>query len=121
MDKKDINITIVENEDPEVKFIKLEGILDALTSAKLDKFMFELVRKGNICLIVDCGGLTYVNSTGLSSLILYHIQMKRRSGALKLIKLSDVIRDLMDVSGADKLLKIYNSREEAEKDWKISK
>lgn len=113
MDKKDINITIIEERDSRIKLFKLDGVLDTLTTPKLDAFMSGYVHKEGTCVILDCSDLSYLNSFGLASLILYHIQLKRRGSILTLISLTDFVRELMDVSGASKLIDIYLSKEEA--------
>lgn len=117
MEQRDINITI-EDREPDIKVIKLRGILDTLTTPKLDEAMSDLIKQEDACVIADCAELTYINSTGLASLILYYIQKKRRKGAFKLTALNDSTEELVDVSGAIKLLDIYKTEDEAIKDWK---
>lgn len=120
MDEKDINISI-EEKSSDVKLIRLEGILDAVTTPKLDSFMSSLVYRENTCIIADCSNLSYINSTGLASLILYHIQAKRRNGAFKLTSPSEFVKELMVVSGAKKILDIYETQDEAIKNWELSR
>lgn len=116
----DISINLVKDAS-DVKIIKLEGVLDTLTAVKLDAFMSGLMRKENICIVVDCSGLTYINSSGLASLMLYHIQAKRRQSAFKLLAPSDFARDIIDASGAKLLWDIYDTAEAAVKDWESSR
>lgn len=120
MDKKDINITITGEGHSVIKLFKLDGILDTLTTPKLDAFMSGYVHKEGICVILDCSDLSYINSFGLASLILYHIQLKRRGSVFMLIGLNDFIRELMEASGASKLIDIYSSKEEAIKNCKLA-
>ncbi len=120
MEQKDINITI-EDRGANIKLIKLKGVLDTLTTPKLDEVMAELIKQEGLYLVANCSGLTYANSTGLASLILYHIQKKRRKGVFKLAALNDFIGELVDVSGAIKLLDIYKTEEEAIKDCESDK
>ncbi|MDP1853005.1 MAG: STAS domain-containing protein [Candidatus Omnitrophota bacterium] len=121
MEKKDINIKIIEGKQADIKLVKLEGVLDTITVPKLDSFMSSLTHRENICVIIDCTALTYINSTGLATLILYYIQTKRRNGALKLVTRSEFVDELMSVSGARKLLDTYETIEAAIKDWELHK
>lgn len=121
VEKKDINIKTIEGKQADIKLLKLEGILDTITVPKLDSFMSGLTHQEKLCIIIDCTALTYINSTGLASLILYYIQTKRRNGALKLVTRSEFVDELMNVSGAKKLLDMYETTEAAIKDWELYK
>lgn len=108
---------LIEAQDfsgnPMIKLVRLEGVLDTLTAAEADKIFNPFLDQQEITVIVDCGKLKYMNSTGLANLMRYYIQLKRRQGALKLVGPSDYIKEIIDVSGAIRLLEIYGSQQAA--------
>ena len=64
-------------------------------------------------IIFDCADLNYINSTGLALILKYYIQMCRRKHNLKIVNLNKLVYEIMDISGALKLLKVYRTQEEA--------
>lgn len=96
------------------KVIEINGILDTLTSEEADKVIGPLIEKEKV-IIADCSNLEYMNSSGLANLMRYYIQMKRRNGEFKMIGLNKMLREIVDISGAMKLLEIHNNLDEAVK------
>lgn len=101
----------------DVKLLSIVGILDHLTVEDADKIIGSLVEKEGMCLVVDCSRLAYVNSTGLATLMRYYIQARRRKGSFKIVAPTKYVYEIMDVSGAIKLLEIYKTQEEAIDSW----
>lgn len=95
-----------------IKFIAIGGILDTLTTVELAEVLNPLIaQKNNI--LVDCSQLSYINSTGLALLIRYHIQGKRRGASFKIVNPASPVFEVMNMSGATKLLEIYEDKETA--------
>jgi anti-sigma B factor antagonist len=93
------------------KLLELEGILDTVSSEEADKIIIPLIEKEKI-IIVDCSRLEYVNSSGLANLMRYYIHMKRTNGKFKMFGLNKMLQEIVDISGAAKLLEIYNNLDE---------
>lgn len=111
MEKKNIEIQVGDAEGG-IKLIKISGSLDTVTSPKVDETISPLL-DGPENFIFDCTDLNYMNSTGLALILKYHIHLKRRNKYLKLVIINKLLREIMDVSGALKLLEVYRSKEEA--------
>jgi len=94
------------------KVIEIDGILDTLTSEEADKVIGPLIENEKV-IIADCSRLEYMNSSGLANLMRYYIQMKRRNGEFKMVGLNKMLREIVDISGAMKLLEIHSSMDEA--------
>lgn len=118
MDYKGIQVKIDNFEKREdVYLVGLEGVLDTLTVEEADNKINSLLDKDKICLLLDCRSLRYVNSMGLAIILRYHIHLHRRGGALKLISPNKTLRGIIEVSGAIKLLNLYETESQAFQAW----
>jgi len=99
--------------NPKIKILKISGILDTVTSEEVDKEIMPLIEEDDGYLIADLANLEYMNSTGMANLMRYYIQKKRRGGSFKIINASEFIYEIMDISGAAKLLEVYKNLDEA--------
>jgi len=117
----DKNIEI-ESEDlgEAIKLIKIDGALDTITSPKADELISALLDNSEV-FIFDCTNLIYMNSTGLALILKFHIHLQRMEKYLKVIIINKFLREIMDVSGALKILEVYRTKEEAIESVKLKK
>ena len=66
----------------------------------------SLVQQGRKKLVLDLGGVSYVDSAGLGQLVQVYATTKNHGGALKLVNLTKRLKDLLVVS---KLLTVFDS------------
>ncbi len=102
-----------------IKLVEIEGALDTLTIQDVEKVLSPLVNEAWDCIIIDCAKLNYINTVGLVLLMKYYIKTKRRNGSFKIVNPNKNIYEIMDISGALKLLEVYNTREEAINSLKV--
>lgn len=69
-------------------------------------------------LVVDMSEVTYCDSSGLSALLLAFRILQAEEGEIKLASPQKSVRTLIEISQLDKILPIYDSVEEAIKDFK---
>ena len=112
----------VQSEDigKAIKLIKIEGVLDTVTSLKADELISPLLDDSEI-FIFDCTNLSYMNSTGLALMLKFHIHLQRMDKQLKVVIINKFLREIMDVSGALKVLEVYRTKEEAIESIKLKK
>ena len=60
---------VIRSSDSEPGTIQVGGELDAHAANKLDDVVDELLANGVTSLVMDMGGLTFIDSSGLRSLI----------------------------------------------------
>ena len=75
--------------------VKIEGRLDTITAPELETFLGENY-KGTDTIIFDCVELAYISSAGLRVLLTAH---KKMNGAIKLINVSELVMEVLDVTG----------------------
>ena len=66
----------------------------------------SLIQQGQKNLLVDLGGVSYVDSAGLGELVQAYATTKNRGGALKLLNVTKRLRDLLVVT---KLLTVFDT------------
>jgi anti-sigma B factor antagonist len=59
------------------------------------------------------GGLSYVDSTGLGSLLQLYREAKARGGALRVYNPTSAVQDIFDVTHLNKVLEIHETRQAA--------
>jgi anti-sigma B factor antagonist len=66
----------------------------------------SLIQQGYKHIVLDLGGVSYVDSAGLGELVQAYATTKNRGGALKLVNVTTRLRDLLVVT---KLLTVFDT------------
>jgi len=82
-------------------------------SAALRDLIGDLLRKGDRKIILDLADVTHVDSSGLGALVSSCATVRREGGDLKLVKLSDKVDDLMEVTRLYTVFDISDNEDEA--------
>lgn len=88
-----MNITF-NKKDGELT-LEIEGRLDTNTAPELESFLLNNC-EGVSSLVFDCEKLVYISSAGLRILLGAH---KRTKGAMKLIKVSELVMEVLEMTG----------------------
>lgn len=97
----------------EVQVLALSGRLDETFEDVLkDKFERLLDRK-QVCVVVDLGGLSYLNSRGVSAFIAAVDALREAGGDLKLAAAPPQATLVLERLGVDKLLQRFETAEQA--------
>lgn len=75
--------------------VLIEGRLDTITAPELEGFLGANY-EGAAALTFDCRELAYVSSAGLRVLLTAH---KRMKGAMKLINVSELVMEVLEMTG----------------------
>ena len=84
--------------------VKVEGRLDTVTSPQLEAFLTENL-PGITGLTFDFGGLEYISSSGLRTLLKAQKQMNA-VGSMKVCHVGEIVREVFSVTGFDTVLTI---------------
>jgi len=102
----------VEQTDA-VIIVTLSGPVDSATKDIFKDSLDPIFKSKGIKVLFDCEGLTYMNSRALGLLSSYRRRCYVNGGKLALSKLNTKIVRTMDLLGLGKLLKRYDTNEEA--------
>src|SRR6185436_13671037 len=99
-------MSVSERESGAVTIIDVAGNLTqgAAEDALRDK-VGSLLQRGRKNVLVNLGGVPYMDSTGLGTLIAAHTTASRQGGALKLLNLTTRLQEILTSS---KLLNVFD-------------
>jgi anti-sigma B factor antagonist len=96
-----------------VTVVKIDGRLDSNTSKELEDTVMGLVTSGTTRLLMDFGGVDYINSSGLRVLLMAFQHLKKGGGQLHLCDIKDYMREVFEISGYNEIFPIFAGQPEA--------
>ncbi len=93
--------------------ISLEGELDIENSSSLKGEVRNKVSSEYPNLVIDLTKVSYVDSSGLGTLIALQKDARFNGGALSVVGASEQIKRVMKMTNIDKLFELYDTLEEA--------
>lgn len=96
-----------------VHVVTVNGPVDSATFEQFRCTLDPIAMKAGAYVLLDCEGLTYINSRGLGLLAKYHRSCFGHLGWFALCNVNRKLVRTMDLLGLGSVLKFYNSREEA--------
>ncbi|NLB65982.1 MAG: STAS domain-containing protein [Lentisphaerae bacterium] len=106
-------LKLQQKEDNGVHVVHLEGPLDSVTYDEFRDFLEPLINKAHPKIVLDCSGLTYINSRGLTLLARYQRILSSSLAFFGVASLNARIFKAISLLGLEQLLKIYPTVEEA--------
>lgn len=82
-------------------------------SALMRDTVKELVEQGVKSVVINLGGVNYVDSSGIGALVSCFTTMKNRGGHLKLLNLTGKIQDLLIITKLLTVFETYDDEAEA--------
>jgi len=108
---------IVQEKANGVVIFILEGEININTSPELRKAADTLIKSNEKKVLMDFSAVTYIDSSGLATLIEILQRLKRNGGILRLSNLSEKVKNVFEVTKLYKLFEIFESKEEALKNF----
>ena len=93
--------------------IYVKGRIDAVSAPEFEKKLTDWIQAGEIHLIVDFGGLEYISSAGLRSVLGTAKRLKSKDGNLVVSDLRDTVKEVFDISGFSTIIPISDTVEGA--------
>ncbi len=90
-----------------IRVISAVGQLDENTSRDFFDCLEEAIEQGQRRIVVQCAGLDYFSSVGVSVLIRVHSRMKKLGGDVKLAALQGGPAELLRITHLDRVLGVY--------------
>ena len=102
-----------EKEENGITILTLTGEIDLQHSPELRKVLQEKIKKSCHALIIDFGGVDYIDSSGLATLVEYRRDSRKYNGELALINLTTRVRTIFDLVRLNEIISIYPTLAEA--------
>lgn len=107
-------MVIAEDKVNSIYIVALSGRLDIMHCEQIEyKFNEVIDEKNEHYLLVDCSQLTFVSSAGLRLFIIALKKLNMKGGKMAFCALDAGTMKIFNISGYDKLFKIYPDRETA--------
>jgi anti-anti-sigma factor len=91
----------------------MEGRLDHQTASDANDAMTQIINdSNNKMILLNLKGLEYISSAGLSVMLLAAKLVNSSRGKIKICEANGVVKEVMEVSGFNKLLPMYESEKE---------
>ena len=100
-----------------VTILELAGEIDINTSPGVRRSFDQLIKEGKNKILLNFAQVTYIDSSGLATLVEMLQRLKRLNGLMRLANLSEKVRGLFEITKLDKIFSIFSNQEEALKDF----
>jgi anti-sigma B factor antagonist len=108
-----INLEIKERRIGEIVVLDMEGqIRIGGGSIVVRTTIRRLVEEGNNKILLNLAGVSNIDSSGLGELVSSHISLSKKGGEMKLLHLTQSLRELMTIT---KLLTVFDVYEDEAK------
>ena len=97
----------------QIVVLHLSGYIDVSSSQQLEDIIEKFLQKQYLFFIFDLTHIDFIASAGWSSIISALKKVRKVGGDIKLIKMSDEIKDVFALLEFDKIIHYYEDEEEA--------
>ncbi|HYY96315.1 MAG TPA: STAS domain-containing protein [Pyrinomonadaceae bacterium] len=107
-------LNIRERQAGDVTILDLEGkITIGEGSVSLRTAIRRLIEEGKKKILLNLAGVGYVDSSGIGELVSSYTTINREGGQLKLLKLTQKIKDLLTITKLLTVFDVYDDESEA--------
>jgi anti-anti-sigma factor len=106
-------MTLIEEKNGQVYILDVSGDIDRDGARAFQDRAVKVLDSGEQRLLIDFTGVTYINSPGLSVLILIAKRLQTSGGKCVMAGVGDSIRKVLRISGLTSLLAMASDRDAA--------
>ncbi len=88
-------------------------LLGGPEATELNDSIKKYLEEGKKNIVIDLSGVTYVNSTGMGTLIRNYTTVMNSGGKLKLASINERMRGLLSITKLNQIFEIYDTVEDA--------
>ena len=99
---------ILEEKINDIEVLKLEGRLDASSARDIKEKVDSLARENRVKLVIDMGGVDFIDSSGLGSLVSSLRSVNKLGGDIKVATLQDQVRAIFELTRLHRIFGIYD-------------
>ena len=105
---------MIETErDGGVLSVKVQGRVDGSNANDFHSDVQAAIADDDTAVIMDMEQLAYISSAGLRVLLMLAKVLEQRKAGFAICSLSDPIREVFEISGFDKVIKVHESPDQA--------
>jgi anti-sigma B factor antagonist len=100
--------------DGDLLILRLEGqLMGGSEAEEMREHILSAIEKGTVKILLDMEGVSWINSSGLGILIAAHMAARKKGGALRLMKVSNRIESILNVTRLSTIFEVYPGEEAA--------
>jgi anti-sigma B factor antagonist len=107
------DIQTEELDTPGTAVVRVVGELDVATAPRLRQEAVRLVGLGITRVVLDLGGVDFIDSTGLGVIVGMVKRLRTHGGELSLIRGEDRVTKVFDITRVSDILPLHESLDEA--------
>lgn len=96
---------VTQQQEGQYLVMQVQGRLDGTWADHLADHLNEVVRAGNHHIRLDLSRTSYLSSAGIRVLLMFFKQLKNLAGELQIHEPSEVVREVLELSGLDSLFR----------------
>jgi len=104
---------IVVNEKDGIFICRVDGEIDINTAVQLKKSFDKLIREKRDKIVINMEKVSYIDSSGLATLVELLKNFRKYGARLKLAGLTTKVKSLFEITKLEKLFDILDKEEEA--------
>jgi anti-anti-sigma factor len=104
---------IKEEKSNDVLVCILEGEVNINTSPELRKIFDRIMRNNEKKVLIDFTSVSYIDSSGLATLIEMLQRLRKIGGNLRLCNMSQKVKSIFEITKLVKLFEIFDTRQRA--------
>jgi anti-sigma B factor antagonist len=109
-----INLYINERRSGDVTVLDLKGrVRIGGGTIALHKSIRVLLEEGKTQILLNLANVSHIDSSGLGELVSSHISVKDKGGEIKLVHLTERLRELMTITKLVTVFDVYDDEQEA--------
>lgn len=101
-----------------VAIVRVDGVVDTMTSSKLESVMNSLIEQKRYNIVVDLGGVDYISSAGWGIFISNIREIRQNRGDIKLAQMTPPVYEIFELLEFDSILSAFESVEKARMDFR---
>jgi anti-sigma B factor antagonist len=99
--------------EDEILIVDIEGEVDLYNAPQIKDVVSKNVQDGFIKVIINLDGVTYIDSSGIGSLIFCRSLLKQNNGALCILKIHDSVKRVFELTKLTSIFSVFDDEMEA--------
>ena len=109
----DVELAFRTEEYSGIPVLAFSGDLDGILIDEFERAVIETAQDARDCVIVDLGGVTYIDSQAFGRLLRAHVTLEAGGGDLAIVSAGTNVARIIKTFGADYLLGVFDTVESA--------
>ena len=98
---------IKEKKSGDIIIVYINGEIDITTSPDVRKFFDRITKDKSSKIVINLAKVSYIDSSGLATLVEGLQRMRSYGGKMRLTNLSDKVKSLFEITKLEKLFEIF--------------